>query len=147
MRIPSLIAIAAFCTAAATGTAGAKGADAKKADSLKAMRVIIKSEMKPDNRVLILENGGFTDSLARLGGHLRRDRFDALIGDTALAREVRTQEEFSRYWASLEERNDVKALKDQYARQDIDRSLIPKKYLFDSTVVLYPGWIIVRKKR
>ena len=46
----------------------------------------------------------------------------------------------SMYWQII----DLK--KARYNINDIDKSLIPKKYLFDSSVVVYPGVIILRNR-
>jgi len=118
----------------------------KKADSLKSLQLIIKAEMKQKNRVLILKNGNLTDSLMREAGKVRRDQFESLISDSTVAHEVNSQEDFSRYWKTLESENGIEALKNQYNRADIDKSLVPKIFLFDSSVVVYPGVIILRKR-
>lgn len=144
-KISRLIPLIAFCTAVTTGFAEKKNTITVKADSLNALRCIIRAEMKQENRVLITERR-LSDSLMCGVGRTPRSDFDKLIDDSAVTHEVKSEQEFRRYWTKVEKRDGIKALKDQYAREDIDKTLIPKTYLFDSTVVIYPGWIILRKK-
>ena len=124
--------------------AAAEGAKAAKADSLHALRVLLSSEVKTGNEVLILKNPGVTDSL--LHNPSPRESFLQGLHDSALARPVRSQEEFGAYWKRIEKENGIPALQSQMTAHDVDKSLIPKAYLFDSSVVVYPGWIIVRRK-
>lgn len=87
------------------------------------------------------------DSLMRGGTGFRREGLESILGDSAVATEFRNEEEFRLYWARIQERNGFGALKRQYEIQDIDKSLIPKIYLFDSACVVFPGWVVFRKKR
>lgn len=109
--------------------------------------MLLRSEMKPDSRVLLLKNGKLADSLMRHGAYGDLGAFETRMGDSSLAREIKTQEEFRSYWRKAEAEHGITALKKQYEREDIDKTLIPKLYLFDSSVVVYPGWIILRKRR
>lgn len=141
------IALAAACTALTISAAGsAAGGKSAKADSLKALDVMITIELQSGNRILQLKDPGWMDSLNRAASGIRRDRFDRMVGDTGVAREMRTLEEFRAYWSKVEERGGFKSMKGQYAAQDIDRTLVPKIYLFDSSVVLFPGWVVLRKR-
>lgn len=129
--------------------AGAKAESAKtaktaKADSLHTLRIMLSSEVKTGNEVLILKNPAVTDSLLR--NPSPRETFLRGIEDSSLARPVRTPEEFSVYWNRIEKENGISALQSQMAAHDVDKSRIPKAYLFDSSVVVYPGWIIVRHR-
>ena len=124
-----------------------QGLHAHKGDSLYVLEMLLRSEMKPDSRVLLLKNGTLADSLMRFGARGDLGAFENRMGDSALAREIKTQEEFRAYWKQAEGEEGITALKRQYEREDIDKTLIPKLYLFDSSVVVYPGWIILRKKR
>lgn len=122
----------------------ADAAAGAKADSLHALRVLLSSEVKTGNEVLILKNPAVTDSLLR--NPPTRESFLQGLRDSALARPVRTPEEFRGYWNRIEKENGIPALRSQMAAHDVDKTLIPKAYLFDSSVVVYPGWIIVRRK-
>lgn len=115
------------------------------ADSLRALRVVISVEIKPGNAVMALKNPRAADSLLR--GLSSRESVLEALRDSSLARTIRDPDEFRSYWNRLEERNGIKAVKGRMAAQDVDRSRIPKAYLFDSSVVVYPGWIIVRRAR
>lgn len=121
-------------------------AKTQKIDSLKAFQIVIGSEMKQNNRVMVLKNRHLSDSLMDQASHVQKNKFEGFLSDTNIAHEVKSQEEFVRYWKNLEAENGIKALKDQYSRADIDKSLTPKKYLFDSSVVVYPGVIILRNR-
>lgn len=116
------------------------------ADSLRALEILIRSEMDAKHRVLILKDPALSDSLLRGSGLPGEDRLLRLLEDSAVAREVRTRAEFQRHWARLEEQEGFRALRDQYASRDIDHGRVPKVHLFDSAMVVYPGWIILRKK-
>jgi len=138
----SCLALALACLA--HEALAADGAKSVKADSLHALRVLLSSEVKTGNDVLILKNPAVTDSLLR--NPSPRETFLHGLQDSALARPIRTREEFSVYWNRIEQENGIAALQSQMAAHDVDKSLIPKAYLFDSSVVVYPGWIIVRHK-
>ncbi|MEO6098625.1 MAG: hypothetical protein ABIW76_24310 [Fibrobacteria bacterium] len=148
LRRPGILVALAIASAALAAFAADPGSDAHrvKADSLKTLDVMITVELQSGNRVLRLKQPEGVDSLKRAGTGIRRDRFDRMVGDTGVAREMRTLEEFRSYWSKLEERNGFKSMKGQYAAQDIDRTLVPKVYLFDSAVVVFPGWVVLRKK-
>jgi hypothetical protein len=129
------------------GTAKDPGAAAaEQGGAGKTLDILISTELKPGNRVLILKDSGLADSLLRGGAWLRRDRFDRLVGDSSLARQIDTREEFRTYWARLSESEGFGTMKRQYEGRDIDKTRIPKAYLFDSSVVVFPGWLVVRKK-
>jgi len=134
---------AAFAFSAHAGEM-AGGAKSVKADSLHALRILLSSEVRTGNDVLILKNPAVTDSLLR--NPSPRESFLHGLEDSALARPIRTREEFRVYWNRIEKENGVPALQSQMAAHDIDKTLVPKAYLFDSSVVVYPGWIIVRRK-
>ena len=74
-----------------------------------------------------------------------RETFLRGLRDIALARPVRGPEEFRAYWDRLEKENGIPAMHSQMAAHDIDKGRIPKAYLFDSSVGVYPGWIILRR--
>ncbi len=141
-----LLPLIAMCAAASAAIAGGNAPAAKKNDSLKTLEVLLSSEMKTGNRVLHLKDGKLADSLMRGGSGFRRDGLEAFMGDSAVAREFKNREEFRRYWARTEERSGFKAMRQQYEIQDIDKSLIPKIYLFDSACVVFPGWVVLRKR-
>jgi hypothetical protein len=113
-----------------------------KADSLHALRFLLSKEVKPGNEVLILKNPRLSDSLLRHP----QESFVAGLRGSGLARPIRSPEEFRAYWDRIEKENGIPALQSQMAAHDIDKGRIPKAYLFDSSVVVYPGWIIVRHK-
>jgi hypothetical protein len=115
-----------------------------KADSLRALRLLISSELRTGNEVLRLKEPGLSDSLLRRPEP--REKLMQALRDSSRARSIRDPEEFKAYWDRLERENGIKAVKDQMAAQDVDKSRIPHAYLFDSSVVVYPGWIILRRK-
>lgn len=117
-----------------------------KRDSLEALKVIITDELEGKGKIIILRDRRLADSLIRIRPPLERERFNRIIGDTALAAEVKTREEFRAYWKKLEESHGFKDLRGQYVARNIDRARIPKLFLYDSSVVIYPGWIILRRK-
>ncbi len=145
-KLSIYLSILGICAGYSLAHADGKVQNGKKADSLKALQLLISLEIKPENRVLYCGIDSLTDSLINCGEKANRLDFDRLIGDSAVAREIKTKDEFHRYWLKLEHEKGFEALKKQYERQDIDKTLIPKKYFFDSSVVIYPGWIILRKK-
>jgi len=113
-------------------------------DSLKILSVILKSEFAKKNQVFICKNPTFADSLVRsLCGPAQ---FKNAISDSAVLQEIKSQNDFTRYWQKVEVENGIPALKAQMNAEDVDKTLIPKAYAFDSSVVIYPGWIIIRKK-
>ena len=116
----------------------------KSSDSLKVLSVILQSEFAGKNKVFICKNTSFADSLARsLCGP---ENFKSAISDSAVLMEIKSQEDFSRYWKNVEIQNGIPDLKNQMNAHDVDKTRIPKAYAFDSSVVIYPGWIIIRKK-
>jgi len=54
--------------------------------------------------------------------------------------------EFKKYWAKVEEQEGIDKLKSQIQANDIDKTWVPHFYLFDSNLVIFPGWIVIRKK-
>lgn len=148
-----LLPLMALCAAAYPVFAGGAAAAAKntdslkKTDSLKTLDVLLSAEMKTGNRVLHLKDGKLADSLMRGGTGFRREGLESILGDSTVATEFRNREEFRLYWARVQESNGFGALKRQHEIQDIDKSLIPKIYLFDSACVVFPGWVVLRKKR
>ncbi len=114
-------------------------------DSLRALRVLISSEMKTGNEVFELKDARLSDSL--LSHPSSRGSFLKGLRDSAVSRPVRGPEEFRSYWERIEKENGIGDLKGQMAAHDVDKGRIPKTYLFDSSVVVYPGWIIVRRMR
>lgn len=113
-------------------------------DREKSPDLIITSELENRSRVLILKDRRIADSLLRLQAPPLRGWFDQLIGDSAVAEEVGSREEFRKQWRDLEAREGFLDLRAQHAARDVDKTRIPRLYLFDSTVVVYPGWIILR---
>jgi hypothetical protein len=108
--------------------------------------VVISTELEGKSKVLILKDRKTADSLFRLKEPPTREEFDRFVTDTAVTVEARTRAEFRRHWKELERREGFREMRAQYAAADPDRSRIPRVYLFDSSVVVYPGWIIVRRK-
>jgi hypothetical protein len=139
-----LVTLLISALAVAAATAQTK-TDQARADSVQALRVILSSELQGGNQVLKLENQRLADSLVR--GATSRRAFLERIGDSSVSRRFRHNSEFADYWGKLEAREGIVELKSQYAAHDVDKTRIPKAYLFDSTVVVYPGWIILRRMR
>ncbi|MEO7425163.1 MAG: hypothetical protein ABI036_08245 [Fibrobacteria bacterium] len=132
----------AALTAAASPREGKS--DSAKADSLVHLGVLISSEIKGGNQVYLLENKGM-DSLVR--GSDSRDAFIVRISDSSLTRRIRNEAEFRSYWKKAEAEAGFPELRSQLAAHDLDKSRIPKRYLFDSSVVIYPGCIVLRRMR
>ncbi len=116
---------------------------AKKTDSLETLHILLSSEMKPQNRIWVLKNGRLVDSLSHGLGKMRREDWDKVIQDSAIAKEMKSQEEFQAYWKKIEQREGITEFKSQMQGQDIVKSRIPKLILFDSTLIVYPGWVVL----
>lgn len=141
----SLLAMTFSAHAGASGgTVTAKDAKTEKADSLNTLRILLSSEVKTGNDVLIPKNPRLADSLLR--NPAQKDVFLQDLRDSSLFHPIRGPREFRVYWDRIEKENGIPALKSQMAAHDVDKGLIPKAYFFDSSVVVYPGWIIVRRK-
>lgn len=127
--------------------AAGDGIPPARGDSLRTLRITITSELEGKGKVLILKDPTFSDSL--LGFRLRGDRrrFDQLLGDSSLATVISTQEEFRAYWRKVEAEAGITDLRGRQAAQDLDRSRVPRIFLFDSSVVIYPGIVVLRRKR
>lgn len=136
----SLAALAAF--AQAGHALDARPAPAK--DSLRALRIVISSEYRAGDAVLEIRDPRRADSLLR--NVPSRGPLLEAIRDTGLSRELRGRAEFERYWDKLEADHGYPALRGNLAAQDVDKTRVPKAYLFDSSVVVFPGWIVVRKR-
>jgi hypothetical protein len=54
--------------------------------------------------------------------------------------------EFKKYWAQVEKAEGFDKLREQINARDLDRSWIPHLYFFDSNLVVFPGWFVIRKK-
>lgn len=52
--------------------------------------------------------------------------------------------EFRKYWEKYQKQEGFDQLKGQADAHDINKSKIPHWYLFDSTVVIYPGWFYIQ---
>jgi hypothetical protein len=94
---------------------------------------------------LLLQDKPLADSLMRSA--LPRQAFVERIRDSAVALEIKDQAAFRAYWKKMEAQEGYGGLKGRMAAHDVDKSRIPKAYLFDSTVVAYPGWIVLRHMR
>jgi hypothetical protein len=55
--------------------------------------------------------------------------------------------EFKKYWAQVEKADGFDKLKEQYRSRDIDKTWVPHFYLFDSAVVVFPFWFVIRKRK
>ena len=123
----------------------AKGAIPKKgSDSLAALKVILRSEFEAKNKILIFRNRDFSDSLLHSG--YNESVLKNAISDSSILREIKSKGEFNRYWKRVEAENGITELRSQLHAEDVDKTLIPKVYLVDSSIVVYPGWVIIRKK-
>lgn len=127
----------------AIGTAKQKTPN-KSADSLKTLNVILQSEFDKKGKVFICKSPGFADSLVR--SICDESGFKRAISDSSILVEINSKREFNRYWKKVEAENGIADLRNQLKAHDVDKTLIPKAYAFDSSVVIYPGWIIVRSK-
>lgn len=54
--------------------------------------------------------------------------------------------EFRKYWVKVEEREGFDKYRSQIQINDIDKTWVPHFYLFDSNVVVFPGWLLIRNK-
>lgn len=109
--------------------------------------VVISVELADKSRILILKDRVIADSLFRLQTPPVLAEFEQFVKDTAIAVEVKTKAEFRRYWNTFEREEGFQEMRAQYAAADQDMTRIPRVYLFDSSVVVYPGWVVMRKKR
>jgi hypothetical protein len=114
------------------------------ADSVRSLQSVLSREFQAGNKVFKLEDQGKIDSLLR---NATRKGFLDRMKDTALARDFSRKSEFDSYWKRVQSEYGYPSLKGQLAGQDVDKSRVPKAYLFDSSVVVYPGWIILRRSR
>ena len=129
---------------ALSSTMAEQGTRNKGADSLKTLSVILQGEFDVKSKVFICKNPSFADSLV----HSLCDAsgFKRAISDSSILVEINSKREFNRYWKKVELQSGITDLKGQLRAHDVDKTLIPKAYALDSSVVIYPGWIIVRKK-
>ncbi len=109
--------------------------------------VVISKELAEKSRILILKDRGIADSLFRLQTPPARTEFELFLKDTAISVEVKTKAEFRRYWNAFEHQEGFQEMRAQFAAADHDKTRIPRVYLFDSSVVVYPGWVVMRRKR
>jgi hypothetical protein len=118
--------------------------DKKVSDSLKVLSVILQSEFGENNQVFVCKKQSFADSLV----HSLCDEasFKRAISDSSMLQEIKSSGEFDQYWKKVEAENGMGDLRSQLDAEDVDKTLIPKAYALDSSVVIYPGWIIMRKK-
>jgi hypothetical protein len=123
---------------------GAGNRDVSPSDSLGSLRVLITSEFRPGDALLEIRDARRADSLLR--NVPDRGPLLQAIRDSATARELRSRAEFDAYWDRLTKSSGHRALRGRLAAQDIDNTFIPRTYLFDSSVVVFPGWIVVRKR-
>lgn len=107
--------------------------------------VVITSELAEESQVLILKDRKTADSLFHLREPAIRTEFVRFVQDTAVSVEVRTKAEFRKHWDKLERREGFREMRAQYASTDPDHSRIPRANLFDSSVVVFPGWVILRR--
>ncbi len=121
-----------------------KGIKNKSADSLKTLSVILQSEFDAKGKVFICKNPSFADSLVR--SLCDASSFKRAISDSSILVEINSKKAFDRYWKKVESENGIADLRGQLKAQDVDKTLIPKAYALDSSVVIYPGWIIIRGK-
>ena len=54
--------------------------------------------------------------------------------------------EFREYWRRAEEENGIGELRGRLKSWDIDKTWVPHLYFFDSSLVIFPGWIVLRRK-
>jgi hypothetical protein len=118
--------------------------DKKASDSLKVLSVILQSEFGENNKVFVCKNRSFADSLVH--SLCDESSFKRAISDSSMLQEIKSSEEFDQYWKKVEAENDITDLRSQLNAEDVDKTLIPKAYALDSSIVIYPGWIIIRKK-
>lgn len=123
---------------------GAENRKASPADSLGSLRVMIINEFRQGDALLEIRDTRRADSLLR--NVPDRGPLLQAIRDTATAKELRSRAEFDAYWDRLTVSPGHRALRGSLAAQDIDKTRIPKAYLFDSSLVVFPGWIVIRKR-
>ncbi len=139
LKLGFIISICAISCAMAK-----QGTQNKGADSLKALSVILQSEFDVKSKVFICKNPSFSDSLVH--SLCDASSFKQAISDSSILVEINSKREFNRYWKKVESQSGFTDLKNQLNAHDVDKTLIPKAYALDSSVVIYPGWIIIRKK-
>lgn len=136
------LSITALAVCAAMAHGAGRGENAK-ADSLRTLRMVLTSEMHSEDTALIIKRPRLADSL--LAKAAPRESFLRSLRDTAAFLRLNTPAEFEAYWKGVERRNGFNSLKRQMDAHDVDKTLVPKVYLFDSAVVVFPGWIILRR--
>lgn len=118
-----------------------------KGDSIESIKFQLQKEFKSKRQIFRLKQNYLADSILDKAHSLTLPQILTLVEDSSRAEEFRTQGEFSAYWSKVEFENGIAAMKSQYAARDPDRSRIPKIYLADSSVVILPGWIVLRKRK
>ena len=58
----------------------------------------------------------------------------------------RGNREFREYWKTAEKENGITQLQGRLASGNIDKTWVPHLYFFDSNLVIFPGWFVIRKK-
>ena len=87
------------------------------------------------------------DSLpSAVTGRNRTDTLELPGLSTKNSRKDSISREFRKYWAELEKREGIDELRKQLQANDIDRTWVPRLYFFDSNLVVFPGWFVLRKK-
>jgi hypothetical protein len=108
--------------------------------------LIISIELEDESDVWIVKDPQVADSLLRLKAPPARESLERLLGDSSMTVKIDTREEFRRHWRELELREGFRELRAQHAARDVDKGRIPRLYLFDSSMVVYPGWVVMRHK-
>lgn len=118
-----------------------------KGDSIESIKFDLQREFKSERQVFRVKKDNLADSIFGKAHTLTVPQILTLVQDSSRTEEFRTQDEFRDYWTKVEIANGISAMKSRYDARDPDRSRIPKIYLADSSVVLLPGWIVLRKRK
>lgn len=118
-----------------------------KGDSIETLKFILQKEFKSNEQVFRLKMEKLADSVFRNAPTMTLPQLQTLLLDSSRTEEIRTQEGFRKYWSRVEQENGIAAMKSQHMARDPDRSRIPKIYLADSSIVILPGWIVLRKRK
>lgn len=118
-----------------------------KGDSIESIKFQLQKEFKSKRQIFRLKQDNLADSIFGKGTSLTLPQILTLVQDSSRTEEFRTQDEFRNYWSKVEFENGIAAMKSQYTARDPDRSRVPKIYLADSSVVILPGWIVLRFRK
>lgn len=118
-----------------------------KGDSIETLKFILQTEFKSNEQIYRLKMENLADSVFSNAPSMTLPQIQTLLQDSSRTEKFLSQEGFKTYWSRVEQESGITAVKGQYMARDPDRSRIPKIYLADSSIVILPGWIVLRKRK